>query len=118
DPARREWVEEVTRTRLADDTIAGPKRKMTPVPPGAAPVMAVEVADLLPGRTCEPGVPAQVRVERSRAGLLRPEDQEVRQRSRERGRATVRPHGIAQHGPRRARDAGNQLCGEPSSPQA
>ena len=65
-----------------------------------------------PGRACDARVPAQVGVERRRAGLLRAEDQEARQRPCERGGAAVRSRRhCAQHRPRGTRDAGISSAG-------
>ena len=55
-----------------------------------APPVPVEEADLLPGRPGDPGMPAQVGVQRGRAGLLGPEHEKVGS-GRQRGRAAVRP---------------------------
>ena len=83
DALRCQRVEDVARARLADELAARTRlvREVAAVPRSAARVVAVEVADLLPGRPGDRRVPAQVRVERGRAGLLRAEDQEVGQRA-------------------------------------
>ena len=77
---RRERVEQVAGARLADEAIGRAKWEMAAVPASPAAVMAIEVADLLPGGPGDPGMPAQVGVERGCARLLRPEDQERGQR--------------------------------------
>src|SRR5438045_9249199 len=80
-PLRTEWVEEVARAGLADELAARAPlvREVAAVPGLAARVVTVEVADLLPRRPRDRRMPAQVRVERGRACLLRAEDQEVGQ---------------------------------------
>src|SRR5689334_14792447 len=102
-------MEQVARARLADELATGARlvREVPAVPGGAARVVAVEVAHLLPRGARDRRVLAQVGVERSSPGLLRAEDQEVRQRAGERGDAAVRPDRVAEHranGVRQRRD--------------
>src|SRR2546429_4895311 len=93
-------MEEVARARLADDPAGAQRvREVAPIPRLAARVVAVEEADFLPGRSGDARVRAQVRVERCRPGLLRAEDQEVRQRPDRCGGPAVSPDGVAKHGP-------------------
>jgi hypothetical protein len=112
DTLRRERVEEIARARLADDPPARAGGKVATVPAASAAVVSVEVADLLPRRARDLRVPAQVGVQRRRAGFLGAEDQEVGQRARERRQAPGRPDGVAEDGAEGPRDPRNQLGGE------
>src|SRR5262249_46821333 len=88
DALRRERGEEVAGARFADDPTAG-DREGWAVPALAVRVVAVEEADLLERRAGDLRVPAQVRVERGRPGLLRAEDEEVGQRPHSRSGEAV-----------------------------
>ena len=68
--------------------------KLASIPGFTAPPVPVEEADLLPGSPVIPGMPAQVGVQRGRAGLLGPEHEKVGQ-SPARSRAAVRPDRVA-----------------------
>jgi hypothetical protein len=65
------------------------------VPALAARVVPVEEADLLERRPADLRVPAEIRVQSGRAGLLRAEDEEVRQRPQVGGGAAIGPIGAA-----------------------
>ncbi len=111
---RRLRMEDVARARLADDGVGArarandPKvdlvRKVPPVPRFAAPEVSVEEADLLPRRSGQRRMLAQVRIERRRPGLLGAEDKKVRQRPSRGGRSAVRPKGVSRDDTRRRRN--------------
>src|SRR5207253_6373057 len=77
DAPRGKRVEEIARARLAHVS-ARPQRirEVAAVPGLAACVVAVEEADLLPGRSRDLRMPTQVGVEGRGTGLLGTDDQE------------------------------------------
>ena len=120
DAFRRQRMEQVARARLADDrrdadaTSHSPEvqlvREVTAVPRLAAPEVAVEEADLFPGRPDDRRMLAEVCVQRRRAALLRPEDQEIRQGTHRRRCFSVRPESVPGDDADRARHRRDQPC--------
>ena len=88
---------------------------MGAVPRLTARVVAVEEADLLEGRPRDLGVPSQVGVKGCRPGLLRAEDEEVRQRPQGRGGTTVSADGAPQNLARRLRQLRDESAGRRTS---